>query len=225
VFLEPAEALQLIEEALHQPTPDQRLRAGDDVIRVANRMSALDDAVRKAFDRFRAQYLRDCVELSADDKGLAFLGLGGLSANHQKDLLEPALILFVRNKKWSEAIRWCDSVRSSFGAAAVEGLPERPGLAALGRSKRFQKLLSPDYDRRAFDRSLREAQQMWKRGRYDNYKDALLDPRSLVDDAMKLGGPQAEAAQAHLATVEKKVKQVMRDDPEIREYLRGLLDA
>jgi hypothetical protein len=42
---------------------------------------------------------------------------------------------------------------------------------------------------------------------------------------MKLGGPQAEAAQAHLATVEKKVKQVMRDDPEIREYLRGLLDA
>lgn len=220
MYMPPKDAIKLIKSALAPRTAPARLKAAAKVIASMKRIASAPDLPWEAFVE---QYLRDCLETKQHAKALVFLADPHFSADQMKKLLDVAVVLYVRLKKTRLALDWIETVSYVSGPKAVARLAKNPELAALVKTKSFGKLSGPDARRHIFDSDLAEIVSMWDSDEYDNFKDALQDARSLASDAAKLGPTRVKAAQKHLKKVEREIKTLMRQEPELREYLEGLL--
>ncbi len=64
---------------------------------------------------------------------------------------------------------------------------------------------------------------MWRRGEYDNSKDAIQDARSLLPKAQRLLPELAERLERMLEKVTSELSREAAKDPRIAQYSRGLL--
>lgn len=220
MYLETKEAAELLATAMKPRTPAERLSASAKVIESLHRIALHPDV---PFDEFRAQYLRDCLASGRHEASLVFLESPSFSANEQRDLLELVVRLYLAMGKTKLATDWIGDVSYVFGAKAVRGLADKPGLEALAKNKAFLKVSGKDAEKAFFASHLAESVRMWKRGEYDNFKDALTDAKGLVKDALALGEAQQTSATKHLEAVVKRIEKEMETDPGLKAYLEGLL--
>lgn len=222
-YLPASKAAALMTGAMKKKTVAERLRASAAVIAKLDRIAAHPDV---PFAAFLEKYLRDCLEAKQLAPALGLVERLGFSAEQQRELLEVVVALYLAAGKTKQATDWIGDVSYVFGAKAVAGLAAKPGFAALAKSKAYLKMAGKDAEKNFFLAHLAEIQGMWKRGDYDNWKDALQDATGLVKDAKKLGTKLRKAdaakASAHFDAVVAKVEKEMKKDPALARYLKGL---
>jgi hypothetical protein len=69
-----------------------------------------------------------------------------------------------------------------------------------------------------------ECLAMWKDDDYDNYKDAILDARSLLRRPPEDQAKRTARLEKMLARAESELKRLAARDPEIADYARGLVE-
>lgn len=218
--LTPKEAAKLVNAALTPKTPEARLKASAKVLAA---MGKIVDGPGLRWDDFQERFLRDCLETDQCDKAMVFLESPSFSAKQMRALLEPAVAIYLRLGKTKHALEWIDIVGAVFGVASVRKLAKKPGLEALAKNKKFLAMTGPGAELARFEAELEDAARMWKRDEYDNYKDAIVDAKQLHKDAGKHGAKQVAAAKKHLDTVVKEVRRVMKEEPDLASYLKGLV--
>lgn len=220
MYLSTAAAAKLIKGAMRGKTAAARREASDGVIAQLSRIAS-DPSV--PFEAFRAQYLRDCLELGEPARAQVFLEQTSFSANDKRDLLEVAVALYLAMGKTKLATDWIAEVSYVFGAKVVSGLAAKPGFAALAKNKAYLEVAGKDAPRNFFVAHLADATRMWKRGEYDHWKDAVQDAKGLVKEAAPLGAQSRASADKHLAAVVKRVAKESANDPGLKRILKGLM--
>lgn len=219
-YLLPRDAVKLVRAALKPKTPAARMTAAAKVIASLHRIAHHPDL---AWSAFVDQYLRDCLATGAHGKALVFLATPRFSGNDMKRLLVPAVELYVRLRMPRPALAWIETVRYVFGARALGPLMTNPELRAFTKTKSFLRLAGPGASQTIWKHDLQEIVSMWKRDGYDNLKDALFDAKTLRKEAVRLGPTQIAAADKHLRVVIRAIERAIKEEPELRSYLRGLV--
>lgn len=221
MFLPPKEAAKLVNAALTPKTAAARMKASEKVLKAMTKIAADGPGLR--WDDFQERFLRDCLETDQCAKAMVFLDSPSFSAKQMKALLEPVVAIYLRLGKTAHALEWIDIVSAVYGIAKVRGLAKKPGLEALAKNKKFIAMTGPGAELARFESELKDAMRMWKRDEYDNYKDAIEDAKQLHKGAAKHGTKQVAAAKKHLDAVVTEVKRLMKDEPDLAKYLKGLV--
>ncbi len=169
--------------------------------------------------------LQDSLQTGDYDQALKCLEKQQRSFNARRErrFLDLAVTVFLHAKRKNDALNWIVGVADIAGANAVAHIRTGSEFSALHTYKRFQRIFEPDAELFRFRTELKESLEMWKNDEYDNFKDAILESRSLLHDAQRLDKALIGKAQKHHDEILKEARQLMEDDPVARDYLDGLV--
>lgn len=169
--------------------------------------------------------LQDSLETGNFDQALICLERQQRTFNirWERRFSDLAVTVFLRAKRKQDALNWVAGVADISGASAVEHIRTGSEFNALHSYKKFQRIFHPDAQHFRLQEELKESIDMWKNDEYDNFKDAIEDSQSLVEDAKRLKSKLLGNAQKHHRKIVKEAQKLMKHDPVAREYLDGIV--
>lgn len=213
------EAELRLQEVLAEKSIAKRMKLASDVLDIANQ---IPDDPQLSWMEFLERCLKDGLETKSYEQGLRILAFG-FSGDDQKRLLEPAVEILVRAGEMKTALEWVEIVGDVFGPNALAPLLNNQSLDKLHANKMFQKLTGPKAKIQMLTNDLKEAMKEWKSGDVDDLRDAIELAESLVKDIPKSEKALLEKAKKHRDAVIKKTREMIKEEPDLKDYLKGLI--